>query len=73
MGPAPVRNGRSAYNAVINQTEDEKILSILVRKRSDETFGMLTVSNVTASLRVKAPVSDLRSFFGALRCARWAV
>lgn len=56
VGPAALNNGRSAYNAVINETEDEQILSMIVRKRYDETFGMLAVSNVTASLRVGASI-----------------
>lgn len=55
-GPAAVSNGRSTYNAVINRTEDEQILSMIVRQRYDETFGMLVVSGVTASLRVGATV-----------------
>lgn len=55
-GPASVNNGRSAYNAVINATEDEQILSMIVRQRYDETFGMLVVSSVTASLRIGASV-----------------
>ena len=55
-GPASVNNGRSAYNTVINATEDEQILSMIVRQRYDETFGMLAVSNVTASLRIGATI-----------------
>ncbi len=53
-GPASVAEGRSAYNAVINATEDQQILSMIVRLRYDESFGMLSVSNVTASLRLSA-------------------
>jgi hypothetical protein len=56
VGPASVSNGRSTYNEVINRTEDEQILSMIVRQRYDETFGMLVVSNVTASLRASATV-----------------
>src|SRR5687767_9200773 len=56
VGPASISNGRSAYNAVINRTEDEQVLSMIVHKRYDETFGMLVVSNVTASLRTSAKV-----------------
>ena len=54
IGPAELANGRSTYNAVINETEDQQILSMIVRQRYDETFGMLAVSSVTASLRVGA-------------------
>lgn len=53
-GPAAIGNGRSTYNSVINRTEDEQILSMIVRRRYGETFGMLLVANVTASLRVSA-------------------
>ncbi len=53
-GSASLASGRSAYNAVINTTEDEQILSMIVRRRYDETFGMLAVASVTASLRVGA-------------------
>lgn len=56
VGPAALSNGRGAYNAVINQTEDQEILSLIVRQRYDETFGMLAVSSVTASLRVGAKI-----------------
>lgn len=52
VGPAALSNGRPAYNAMINKTEDQQILSMIVRQRYDETFGMLVVSSVTASLRV---------------------
>jgi hypothetical protein len=55
-GPAALSSGRSAYNAVINETEDEQILSMIVRQRYDETFGMLAVSSVTASLRIGASI-----------------
>ena len=56
VGPAALNNGRSAYNAVINATEDEQILSMIVRQRYDETFGMLAVSSVTANLKIGASV-----------------
>ena len=53
-GPAVLSNGRGTYNAVINRTEDEQILSMIVRQRYDETYGLLAVSSVTASIRVGA-------------------
>ena len=56
IGPASISNGRSSYNSVINRTEDEQILSMIVHQRYDETYGMLVVSNVTASLRGSATV-----------------
>jgi hypothetical protein len=52
VGPAALSNGRSAYNAIINETEDQQILSMIVHHRYDETFGLLAVSSVTASLSV---------------------
>jgi hypothetical protein len=54
VGPAALNQGRPAYNTVINATEDQQILSMIVRRRYDETFGMLAVSSVTASLRIGA-------------------
>ena len=56
VGPAAISNGRSTYNTVINRTEDEQILSVIVRQRYDDTFGMLVVSGVTASLRASGSV-----------------
>lgn len=56
VGPTTLAAGRPAYNAIINQTEDEQILSIIVRQRYDETFGMLAVASVTASVKVSATV-----------------
>lgn len=54
LGPTSLTRGRPTYNAVINATEDEQILAMIVRHRYDETFGMLAVSGVTASLRAGA-------------------
>ncbi|MBX3389067.1 MAG: hypothetical protein KF691_06380 [Phycisphaeraceae bacterium] len=56
-GPASIANGRAVYNEVINNTEDEQILNVIVRERYDQTFGMLTVASVTASIRVSANVN----------------
>jgi hypothetical protein len=55
-GPNALHNGRSAYNDVINATEDQQVLQMIVRHRYDETFGLLAVASVTASLRVSASV-----------------
>src|SRR5215475_4626959 len=54
VGSTSLSNGRSTYNAVINQTENEQILSMIVSRRYDETFGMLAVASVTANRRVSA-------------------
>lgn len=51
IGPKSISAGRGIYAEVINQTEDEQILNALVRQRYDETFGMLSVASITASLR----------------------
>jgi hypothetical protein len=53
-GRLALSNGRGTYNAVINRTEDEQILSMIVRQRYDETYGLLAVSTVTANVRVGA-------------------
>ena len=54
FGEASLRNGRGSYNEVINRTEDEQILAMIVRQRYDETYGLLAVSSVTASLKAGA-------------------
>lgn len=56
VGPASISNGRGVYNEVINNTEDEQLLNVIVRERYDQTFGMLTVASVTASIKVSANV-----------------
>ena len=54
VGPQSITAGRGVYTEVINRTEDEQILNVLVRLRYDETFGMLSVASVTANLRFSA-------------------
>jgi hypothetical protein len=54
VGPQSITAGRGVYTEVINRTEDEQILNVLVRLRYDETFGMISVASVTASLRFRA-------------------
>lgn len=56
VGPRALDRGRPTYNAVINATEDQQILSMIVRRRYDETFGMLAVASVTANIRVGATI-----------------
>lgn len=51
VGPQSIAAGRGAYVEVINQTENEQILNALVRLRYDETFGLMSVASVTASMR----------------------
>ncbi len=50
IGPQSITAGRGAYAEVINNTEDEQILNVLVRQRYDETFGMMSVASITANL-----------------------
>jgi hypothetical protein len=54
VGPQSIVAGRGAYAEVINRTEDEQILNAMVRMRYDETFGLMSVSSVTAHLRFSA-------------------
>ncbi|HTP63674.1 MAG TPA: hypothetical protein VMJ14_16515 [Burkholderiales bacterium] len=54
VGPASISNGRGVYSDVINNTEDEQLLKVIVLERFGQTFGMLTVSSVTASIKVSA-------------------
>lgn len=57
LGPNTLAAGRGVYNEVIKSTEDEQTLNIIVRDRYSETFGMLAVTNVTASVRAEAHLS----------------
>jgi len=54
VGPQGISAGRGAYAEVINATEDEQLLSAMVRMRYDESFGMISVVSVTANLRFSA-------------------
>jgi hypothetical protein len=54
VGPQSITAGRGVYNEVINRTEDEQILNVIVRMRYDETVGMISVASVTANLRFRA-------------------
>ena len=56
IGPQAISGGRGIYAEVINRTEDEEILNVIVRMRYDETFGMISVVSVTANLRFSAQV-----------------
>ena len=72
VGPQSITAGRGAYTEVINRTEDEQILNVLVRMRYDETFGMISVTSVTANLRFSAlagaeiGVGDSANYAGSL-------
>ena len=63
VGPASIKSGRGVYNEVINKTEDEQILNMIVRQRYGETFGMLSVASVTANVSVSAKAgSEFRAW-----------
>jgi len=57
LGPTGISAGRGLYNEVINATEDQQILNMIVRKRYNETFGMLAVASVTANMRASAEIT----------------
>lgn len=54
VGPASISNGRLVYTEVINYTGDQQVLNMIVRDRYAQTFGMLTVASVTATVRFRA-------------------
>jgi hypothetical protein len=54
VGPRSITSGRGDYAEVINRTEDEQILNVIVRQRYNETFGMMTVASITSNLKFKA-------------------
>jgi hypothetical protein len=54
LGPMYIAGGRAAYNEVINYTEDQQMLTAIVRTRYGETVSMLAVTNVTANVRFSA-------------------
>lgn len=64
IGPGSIAMNRPVYSEVINRTEDEQLLNLIVRDRYNETYGMLAVASVTASLRARA---DLQAQFGLTR------
>jgi hypothetical protein len=72
IGPQSITAGRGTYTEVINRTEDEQMLNALVRLRYDETFGMMSVSSVTANLRFRTRagadigIGDSENFVGNL-------
>jgi hypothetical protein len=56
VGPRSITSGRGDYAEVINLTEDEQILNVIVRQRYNETFGMMTLASITANLKFRAQV-----------------
>ena len=72
VGPQSITAGRGSYTEVINRTEDEQTLNMLVRLRYDETFGLMSVASVTANLQFSAQaaanigIGDSDSYAGNL-------
>jgi hypothetical protein len=54
VGPMSLAGGRAVYAEVVNTTEDEQLLNVIVRQRYDESAGMLSVASITANLRFRA-------------------
>jgi hypothetical protein len=54
VGPASLSSGRASYNEAINRTEDEQMLSSIVKGRYGDTFSLLAVSGVAANVRFRA-------------------
>ena len=51
-GPTAISNGRLAYNKAITETNNQQMLMIIVQNRYVELGNLLTVSSVTANVRV---------------------
>jgi len=54
VGPAALRGSRSAYNDAIVATNNQQVLSMIVRIRYGEPAKLLAVSSVTASMSIQA-------------------
>ena len=54
LGPGAIVRGRGLYNQVINETNNQQTLELIVRARYGEPFGLLSVASVTANLRSMA-------------------
>lgn len=54
LGPASVATDRSVYAQVIDRTESEQLLSVIVRERYDDTYSMVAVAGITANLQFRA-------------------
>jgi len=54
VGPSSISMGRGDYNDAINKTEDEQLLMSIVKGRYGDTFSLLAVTGVAASIRFQA-------------------
>jgi len=58
LGPGAIVRGRGLYNQVINDTNNQQTLELIVRARYGEPSGLLSVASVTANLNTKAAVNS---------------
>src|SRR5262249_52458109 len=54
LGPGAIVRGRGLYNDVINDTNNQQTLGLIVRARYGEAAGLLSVASVTANLHTTA-------------------
>jgi hypothetical protein len=63
IGPTSISNGRQAYNEAIIRTGNEQMLLAIVRNRYLERGSMLSVSSVTANVKI-ATSAEVQAGFG---------
>jgi hypothetical protein len=51
LGPGAIVRGRGLYTQVINDTDSQQTLQLIVRTRYGEPSGLISVASVTANLR----------------------
>jgi hypothetical protein len=64
LGPGSIVRDRDLYNEVINYTNSEQTLGMIVRTRHGDPSGLLSVVSVTANLRASA-TTDAQFGIGA--------
>jgi hypothetical protein len=52
VGPPSVRSGRLAYNAAINETNNQQMLMVVVQNRYQESGSLLAVASINANVRI---------------------
>src|SRR5215470_14348771 len=57
LGPGAIVRGRGLYNEVINATNNEQTLEVIVGARNGEPMGLLSVTSVTANLHAATTTS----------------
>ena len=58
LGPGAIVRGRGLYNQVINDTNNQQTLELIVRARYGEPSGLISVASVTANLRTTATANS---------------